>query len=740
MQRKGSFIADQNPFERDVALYRVPEGLSMVQTRARHLLEVVRCATSWIPEDWTIGGEHLAHEFGFNNPNNCSKVDRLAALGVDPSCARAIEDRVHCWCTRHKRFSTVGPVPSEMLKGQAGDNWVGTFAFTAGGWSENHSIRDYARVLAEGFSGIRGRVEELMRRADPSEPQLPVQMSFWQAALWVCEAGKLLGARYAELARSMGREEIAAACAHVPALGARTLREAVQALWLAHVLTGGEDGINANSLGRLDQIFYPYYRADLEADRITREEAVDLMEELACKLYLDYDVQAITIGGLDTEGNDATNDMSEIILEATGRLDFPRDLSVRIAPSTPRGFVERCAVLTARGGGIPFYFNDAAFVKAMSDRGIPIEDARGYAPIGCVELTIPGKANPHAVSGYLNAAKGLEMALFDGVDPATGERLGLATGTLADHSSYESFRDAVWAQVEHFAKLMIYGINRGELAQREAGPLPYLSLLTEDCIERGRDLTDGGARYLYHSVCFMGTANVADSLMAVKRLVYEEGRIGAKALLEALQANFEGHEPLRQLLLNGAPKYGNDVGEVDEIAAWIAGRFIDLMDCMRSPLGGRFFVHLFSFTSNVSFGRCLGATPDGRKEGEPLAYSLSAQQGRDSSGVTALLSSLSRLPHNRAGGASAAIVDFDPVVLQGGEGVRRLTDLILSSFGMGVGQLQFNVVTVERLRQAQADPERYGNLSVRVAGYSQKFRLLTAEIQEMVIARTKHRK
>ena len=264
-------------------------------------------------------------------------------------------------------------------------------------------------------------------------------------------------------------------------------------------------------------------------------------------------------------------------------------------------------------------------------------------------------------------------------------------------------------------------------------------MLTDDCIRRGRDITDGGPVYNYHSICFIGTPNVADSMMALKRFVFEDRSVGSEELLNALRNNFDGHEALRQKLLKRAPKYGNDCEEVDEIAVRVADHFIDLMDTMRSPLNGRYFVHLFSFRWNIDFGKCVGATPDGRKAGEPLAYSLSAQQGRDENGITSMLNSLARLPHHRAGGSSASILEIDPVLVQGDSGVKRMSGLIRTAISMGVGQLQWNVTTVERLRQAQEDPEHFGNIPVRVAGYSQMFKLLSRELQDHIIARTKHR-
>lgn len=737
IRRKGSFVSGANPFGRDVALFRCDRKLPVVQLRARLLRELVGLATINADPGWRLAGEHLPHGFGFDAPANRARIPELAGLGVEPVRASEVEERVRAWQRRAESLSFVGPLDPAKQRGHG--DWARPTVYMGGGWTENHSIRDYAKVLRIGFGGIREEVEERRRSTDPTDPGYLERECFWRAALDVCEAGELLGSRYAELCGARGMGEATQACAQVPSRGARTLFEAVQSLWLAHILTCGEDGINANSLGRVDQILEPYYQADVAVGRLDRAGAVELMEELACKLYLEYDVQAITLCGVDASGRSAANEMSRIILDATESVGFVRDLSVRIAPDTPHDIVRRSAQLVARGGGIPFFFNDTCFVPALAERGIALADARDYAPIGCIELTVPGKANPHAVSGWINAAKCLELALFDGCDPATGERLGPATGMLTELDAYEDLVQAFRLQLEHFSRGMVLAIDRGELAQREKGPLPCWSVLTDDCIARGRDITNGGALYFYHSVCFLGTANTADSLAAVRKLVYEDQRVGAGELLAALRADFAGHERLRQLLLNGAPKYGNDDDEVDAIAVWLTNHFIDLMDSFRSPMGGRFFVHLFSFLQNVGFGRCLGATPDGRRAGEPIAYSLSAQQGRDEKGVTALLRSIAKLPHHRSAGATAAMVDLDPAFVSGEGGVDRLAQLIRAAMDMGVGQVQWNVVSAERLEQARRDPETYGNIPVRVAGYSQLFKLLNADLQEHVIARTKHR-
>lgn len=744
----------------DVALWRAARpGQSRVQRRAAFLLELVNLAPLRIGAEWRLAGEHLRPLQG-KGLHELSAADIAAvkqSFGMDDAAFAAMTKTVKVW---HGTEEALPGGPTDVEVGEAtADSARGrgvwstsdhqSRVYWSGGWIENHSIRDFAKVLRIGFGGIRAEIEAKLNALDLADPEAPQRENFWRAALSVCDAGLRLGQRYAEAAR---REAAAATdagdkarllamaerCDRVPAQGARTFPEAVQALWFSHVLTCGEDGINANSIGRLDQILNPYYAADVAAGQLTRAEALEWMEELACKLYLDYDVQAITLGGVDPAGRCAVNDLSYLILEATRNVDFIRDVSIRINRETPAAFLELAAELIAEGGGIPFLFNDDCFLPALTSHGIPLADAWDYAPIGCIELTIPGKANPHAVSGWFNAAKCLELALFDGCDPRTGEQMGPRTGTLAAFADFDALWRAYTTQVDFLARRMVYHCNRGELMQRERGPLPCWSVLTDACIERGRDITNGGALYNYHSICLLGTANTADSLMALKKLVFEEKKVAADDLLEALRGNFAGREELRQLLLKQAPKYGNDVAEVDALARRVDDQFIDLMDTLRSPLNGRYHVHLFSFLCNIHFGKALGATPDGRLASEPIAYSLSAQQGRDEQGVTAMLNTLSRLPHCRAAGASAAIIDLDPKLVEGAAGRQRLVALIRAAVAMGVGQLQWNVVTVERLRQAQQDPERYGNIPVRVAGFSQKFKLVDRELQEHIIARTKH--
>jgi pyruvate formate-lyase/glycerol dehydratase family glycyl radical enzyme len=612
----------------------------------------------------------------------------------------------------------------------------------------NHSVRGYAKILQEGFEGLLLEIDAQLHTQDLGDPLIARKRAFWQAARAIAEAGARLGMRYAEAAQRglascddpVRRDELESlrdTCLQVPARPARTFREAVQALWFAHMITCWEDGINANSIGRIDQMLYPYYAADLRAGRITPQEGMELLAALWIKLFRSYDVQQAMVGGLKPDGSDACNDLSLMVLEVTRALGFVRCLSVRLHKASPRPLVDKAVQLVSRGGGIPFFFNDDTLVPALVANGVAVEDARDYAAIGCVEITIPGKAMPHACSHWLNLAKCLELALNDGADPQDGARVGPHTGLLAGMRSIEDVWQAYVRQVEFFAAHNVYGSNRAEIEHEASFPLPYLSLLTDDCVARGMDITWGGARYNYHSSAAVGIPNVADSLEALDRVVFQDALISPQALAEALAANYEGYQDVRQLLLHRAPKYGNDVPSVDAWAERVARHYCEHMGTYRTVRGGRFFVHLFSYTLMLRMGAATGATPDGRLAGSPLAYSVSAVQGRDEHGVTAMLMSLSRLPHAMVAASSSAIIEVDPILLEG-EGRAKFSDLVATAIRQGVGQMQWNVVSADVLRKAQANPEHYRNLCVRVSGYSQQFVLLDREMQEHIIARTKH--
>ena len=753
---------------------------ALIERRARGLARLLETFPVEIGEEELLAGTHLFGEkpgvdAGFDFPEFAphywtgpreALAEALARSDLSPdqqAIVLSTHGRYHelLGTTRH------GPTPPEEVR-------LATEAGLVFGWGScvNHSVRDYAKVLRVGFEGIAAEVEAELAACRIENPEDLERSVFLQAAAAVTHAAAGLGRRYAAAARRLAAgctdperraelEQMAAICDRVPAQPARTFAEAVQALWFAHAITCAEDHINANSLGRLDQILGPYYRpsggagrqargvprgrsgdlpyrGDAATRRLTREQAVELLMHLWLKLYRDYDVQQATVGGLRPDGRDATHPVSHLCLEATERLGLVRCLSVRLHRRTPQALLTRALRLVSKGGGIPFFFNDEAIVPALVDKGIPPEEARDYAIIGCVEITIPGRANPHAVSHNTNLAKCFELALNDGRDPASGRQVGPRSGELTTFRSGDEVLAAYQAQAEHAFRVGVWLSNAGELEQQYSFPLVYQSLLTEDCLRRGQDITAGGARYNYHSCSAIGIPNVADSIAALDQLVFREGRVTLDELQAALAADFQGHESLRQMLLQRGPKYGNDLQEVDGLAAEVARHFCATMATHRTLRGGTFHAHLFSFVWHVDpCGKLTGALPDGRRAAEPLAYSLSATQGRDRQGLTAFLNSLARIPHHLAAASSSAIIEVSPSFFRHG-GLRKLGDLVRAAVERGVGQMQFNVVSAERLRQAQEDPERYGNIVVRVSGFSQRFCQISPDLQDHIIERTKH--
>jgi pyruvate-formate lyase len=612
--------------------------------------------------------------------------------------------------------------------------------------THNHSILDYEAVLRLGYAGLLRKVREAHAR---SRSPTARQAAFYDALELVCAACCGIGRKYADLAESLAKDaepvrreellEIARICRRVPQHPATTFREAVQSLWFAHVVNTWEDGINANSLGRLDQILHPYYRRDLDAGVLTREAAFELVCCLWLKLYRDYDVQQSTVGGCDRSGADAVNDLSYLMLDATEALDFIRCLSVRFSQTTPKAFLRRALEVVGHvGKGIPFFFNDDVMVRSLALRGIALEDARDYACIGCVETCIPGRSNPHAVSARINVLKALEYALNDGRSLFDETRTpGARTGGLAGLGTLASLKEAVYRQIDRMVDVACRQTNHAIGLAAERYPLAYKSLLTEDCIEKGLDFNAGGPRYVYYQLMVLGIPNLADSLAAIDKLVYREKRYSLEELVRHLRADFPD-EAVRLDFLNKAPKFGNDDPDVDRLAAEIMEYACRQIQAVPSTIGQGFHPQPFTYVWMVDHGRLTGATPDGRRKGEILAYSVSPMQGRDFNGFTSLLNSLSSLPTTLAPGTTSAIVEVDPVLFTD-RNLDLFVALLMASAKRGLANIQFNTIDRETLVDAKRHPERHRNLAVRVSGFSQKFHLLDEAMQDHIIQRTKHK-
>ena len=603
--------------------------------------------------------------------------------------------------------------------------------------TESHTVIGYEKVLRLGFEGILSELEGK-------------EGAFYENLRVICRAACRMGARYVEKARGiLGKdlpgyskddlEKIIDACGRVPAKPAGSFLQAVQSLWFAHMINSWEDSANANSLGRLDQILYPYYAADIQKGVLTGREAFDIICCLWIKLYKDYDAQQSSIGGCDGEGRPAVNELSYMMLDATEALGFVRCMSVRFSQDTERAFVTRALEVLGRlRNGIPFFFNDDVLVPALARKGIELRDARDYAIIGCVEPAIPGKSNPHAVSGHCNLIKAVEYALCGGKSLHNpGICPGLESGGIGGMHSYLDFKAEVFKQIRHIIEKSCQTLISRVPGAAANAPKPYKSLLTEGCIESGRDFNDRGALYDYYDIMLIGIPNLADSMAAVKELVFNRGLYTLSELMYHLCNNFPD-EAVRLDFVNKAPKYGNDIDEVDGIACEIMECACDVLDDVSDKTGFSFHAQPFTFIYMIEHGGRTAATPDGRRDGEILANSVSPMQGRDCSGFTALLNSIAKLPALKAPGATAAIVEADPILFTEAH-MPFFTGILYGAADKGLCNVQFNITDADTLIDAQRHPDKHRNLAVRVSGYSQKFELLGKELQDHIIKRTKHR-
>jgi len=656
-------------------------------------------------------------------------------------------------------------VGDQSVSQQAGHNYPefglwGEQTEVAKFWQENprlravgslfgHTVPGFQKLINKGFNGIKAEAQAKLDNLDPTDADELAKEPFWRAMVIICDAAGNFGKRYSQKAMEMAEtetdprrklelERIAEACAQVPYGPARNFYEALQSLWFGHLMSELEDPPNAHSIGRIDQMLYPLYEKDVESGILTRDEAYELLQCFALKIWKSYDVQDTMLGGQTSDGKDAVNEVSFLYLEAVESLDLHLQISARYHKNIDRNFWRKVAEVNSRRRGLPQMFSDEAIIPALVKKGIPIEEARDYAIIGCIEVTIPGRCDPRVVNHYTNMAKCLEFALNDGVCMMTGGQGGAKTGDPAKFTSYEDVWEAYKTQIAYDVRNAVPHMHRAEIEQRERFPMPILSALTDDCIGKGIDITAGGARYNSTGICGYGMANVGDSLAVIKKLVFEEKRLNLMDIVEAMRINFDGKESLRQMILNDVPKYGNDEGYVDSIVVEVCRHFCDELEQYRNPRGGKYHAHLFSFVTAVYNGSVTGALPDGRKAGEPLANSLAPQQGRDRNGITAMLKSISKIDQTLAAAGTSLIFDIHPSALSGENGVEKLAQLTKTYFDLGGGHAECNIVDEKILRIAQKEPEKYRHLSVRVAGYSAYFVNLDSSMQEHIIQKTKN--
>jgi pyruvate formate-lyase/glycerol dehydratase family glycyl radical enzyme len=628
-----------------------------------------------------------------------------------------------------------------------------------------HIIPDYPRVLRDGWQGIWAEAGDVTR-----DPSASAEKRALALAIRVCADGtRALAERYAaeaerlatseaDPARRAELAEIARICHKVPWQPAETFPEALQSLWLTHMLVLVAESYPGAGVspGRIDQYLYPYYRADLEASRLTPEQAREWLQCLWIKHNYAYDYQGwvgtnqginasfgqlVTVGGIDEHGEDASNELTYLLLDVIEEMNLlePKP-NVRLHRKTPERLLSRVVDMVAQAQGSPFLLNfDENSIAGLRWQGQPEAELWDYAPVGCLENTLQGNDRSGTVDVNFNLAKAVELALHDGRDAASGEQVGPRTGDPRTFATFDQFFSSVKAQIKATLQLLIGANDLTDAGRARFAPTPYLSGLVGGCLESGRDVTAGGARYNYLTVEGVALATVADSLAAVKKLVYDEDAVTMGDLLRALDANFEGYEPLRQTLLHKAPKYGNDDPYVDDLACEISRFWTEEAWEHTAPeTGKRYRGGYLSWNYWVAYAPKTAATPDGRKRGQFLSNGVCPVNGADLLGPTAVIKSVGHLDLQTAPNGASHTMSFSPSLLHQPENRQKLAGLLRAYAQVGGTCLQLNVISPDVLRAAQQDPDAYRNLLVRVTGYNAYFVMLGKEIQDEIVARESH--
>ena len=580
-----------------------------------------------------------------------------------------------------------------------------------------------------------------------------------------CDAAILFAERHAELAEKMASEEknqvrraellrIAEVCRWVPAHAPRNLWEAIQMYWFVHLGTVTElNGWDAMNPGHIDQHLWPFYEKELRDGTITRDGAKELISCLWIKFnnqpappkvgvtalesgtYNDF--TNINIGGITRDGKDGTNELSYIILEIQEELhELQPGLSIHVAEVTPDDFVLAGCRVIRQGHGYPSVFNPDTYVKELVRQGKSLEDAREGGTSGCIEVGAFGK-EAYILTGYLNTAKILEITLNNGIDPNTGKRLGLSTGDACDFASFEELYAAYDKQMRYFVDMKLKVNNYIERMFALYAPATFLSLFIDDCIAKGKDYYNGGARYNTTYIQCTGLGTTTDCLSALKTHVFDTHKWGMKEILEALKNNFVGAEKMRQFIMNRTPFFGNDDDRADGLAVRIYDDLVDAIDGHPNTRGGRTCLNMLSTTCHNYFGSVCGALPNGRLAKFAVSDGTSPSHGADTCGPTSVIKSLGKLDQTKSGG-TLLNVRFVPSLLKRDEDLKKLASLIRAYFRMGGHHIQFNIVDTETLVAAQQTPEDYKDLLVRVAGYSDYFNDMTTQLQNEIIARTEN--
>jgi trans-4-hydroxy-L-proline dehydratase len=628
-----------------------------------------------------------------------------------------------------------------------------------------HTVLD-GKIYGKGMLGFEADIARAVAALDlVRDPEALDKRDALEAMAISCDALILFAERHADLAEALAAQaenplrraeltRIAALCRRVPAHAPRDLHEALQSYWFCHLGVITElNGWDAFNPGHLDQHLLPFYRAGLADGSLTDVAARELLECFFVKFnnhpappkvgvtaaesgtYTDF--ANINIAGLLSDGSDGSNELSHLLLEIVDEMHLLQPSSnVQVSRKTPHALLAHALRVIRNGYGFPSLFNADAVVEEQLRQGKTLEDARAGGCSGCVEVGAFGK-EAYILTGYFNLPKILELALHDGVDPGTDRRLGPATGKAASFATFDDLFRAFERQLQHLLDVKIAGNQIIERLYAREMPAPFLSVLIDDCIARGRDYNAGGARYNNVFIQAVGIGTIADSLAAIRKCVFQDATLSLADLVAATDRDFAGAEPLRSRLVHRMPKYGNDDDAADDLMRRVFDAAFSRIDGRPSAKGGTYRLEMLPTTSHVYFGSMCGASADGRRAGAPLSEGISPVQGADARGPTAVLRSASKMDHVKTGG-TLLNMKLSPQLFRGEDGIDRVAQLVRSYFRSDGHHIQFNVVTAETLRAARADPEAHRGLIVRVAGYSDYFCDLSEALQDEIIGRTEH--
>lgn len=624
--------------------------------------------------------------------------------------------------------------------------------------AQGHICPDTKTWLELGPKGLMTKAYEKLKNCDEN------QKEFYECTIIVLEGVCHFMMRYHDYILTMlesleddnkkSLQRVADICANLASRPAQSFHEAVQSLWFLFVILHMESNASSFSPGRMDQYLYPYYQKDIEKGIISKQEALEILECLWLKfnqiVYLRNQHSAkyfagfpigfnIAIGGIDENGCDIYNELSLLLLKAQYHLGLPQpNLSVRLNKNSSHELIQEAIKVVAKGSGMPQFFNDEAIVNSMiKDLGIEEKDARNYAIVGCVELTTHGNNLGWSDAAMFNLNKALELTMNHGKCLLTNEPIGLDLGSIETYESFEDLENAFQKQIDYFIEKMMKAEIVVEKAHQDCLPTAFLSTVIDSCLEKGVDVTRGGAKYNLSGIQMIQIANLADSLAAIKVLVYDEKMITRHELLEALQADFKGYEIIQTMLLNKVPKYGNDVKWVDELGAKWAGYFRERMKDYTNYRGGLYHTGMYTVSAHVPMGENVGASPDGRNALTPLADGgMSPVYGRDMAGPTAVLKSVSRMKDSYTTNGGLLNMKFLPEFFKAETGMMKFENFLRAFVDLKIPHIQFNVVRREDLLDAKLHPEQHRSLTIRVAGYTAYFVELAGKLQDEIIERT----